>query len=265
MAPWSSDYRRHVAEPVDAVFRAIADRSYSSAERDWLKRIEKRRAKLIDSTDVIEYVDYGAGSSTSVRTAAEMAEGVKRTQVVGQLTKVASKNPKWAGLLLRLVREFKPKRCIELGAAAGISGAYQAAALELNGSGTLTSLEGGGSIAALASSTLAAMGLDHRAKVVTGRFQDTLDDTIAAKDVDYAFIDGHHDDHATREYFNTIVAKMPRPALVLLDDIAWSPGMQSAWQHVSRLPVVEASFDLGAVGVCVIGEAKYPLHLSIDY
>ena len=42
---------------------------------------------------------------------------------------------------MRIVRELSPRACLELGAGYGISAAYQGAALELNGSGTLTTME----------------------------------------------------------------------------------------------------------------------------
>ncbi len=260
-----TDRTRRIGSPSDAVMAAITDRSYTTEEKRWVERIEQRRQALCASFDVIEYVDYGAGSSSATRTAEEMERGAPRRTAVADLTRIASKSPTWAGLLFRLVRDVGPTRCLELGAAAGISGAYQAAALELNGAGRLTSLEGGASIAALASSTLTALGLDRRADVRVGRFQDTLDDALSGESCDYAFIDGHHDDDATRHYFAAITNRMTRPGLAVLDDIAWSPGMRAAWQHVSRDPVVAASFDLGAVGICVVDDVRRPFHCTIDY
>ena len=63
--------------------------------------------------------------------------------------------------------------------------------------------------------------------VITGRFQDVLDDTLAdLREVDYVFIDGHHDEKATLDYFNRIYPFLSKNAIVLFDDISWSEGMK---------------------------------------
>ena len=52
-----------------------------------------------------------------------------------------SKGRRFATFLYLLAREFKPQLALELGTNVGISSAYQAAALKLNGRGKLVTLE----------------------------------------------------------------------------------------------------------------------------
>lgn len=256
---------RHLDPLVTALFTAIAARGYTPQEWAWIERIKRRYRTLADLTETVVYTDYGAGSPDDARSAEQMRLGVPSQQSVGQLTRAASKDPKWAGLLLRILRETRPLRCVEMGAAAGISASYQAAALRLNGAGRLVTLEGSEAVAELAADTLKNLGLDDVAEVVVGRFQDSLEPALRGG-VDYMFVDGHHDRDATIGYFDAIAAATER-AVVVLDDIDWSPGMVEAWRYVSRSGGVAAAFDLGRVGVCVInwGGSERPLYCTVDY
>jgi predicted O-methyltransferase YrrM len=176
------------------------------------------------------------------------------TYSIGELCRAASKSPLWTLLLFEIVRACRPTRCLELGTCLGISAAYQAAALQLNGRGLLVSLEGSEPRARLARQNLRKLGLDD-ATVVTGRFQDLLPEVLEEHaPFDYVFIDGHHQEDATLSYFDRIAPCLSPGAIVVLDDIGWSAGMQRAWQAVRTRDGVAASIDLFLVGICVIGD-----------
>src|SRR5215204_1409803 len=82
----------------------------SLAERSWIRRIDALHTRL------------------------------KKDETLGPFAKV-SKSGRSGQLLFRLVREFAPTSCLELGTCIGVSAAFQAAALELNGAGHLLTLE----------------------------------------------------------------------------------------------------------------------------
>jgi hypothetical protein len=44
-------------------------------------------------------------------------------------------------------------------------------------------------------------------------------------------------------------------ALLVFDDIAWSPGMKRAWSTIVNDWRVATAVDLGPVGLCVVGGA----------
>ena len=176
------------------------------------------------------------------------------TYSIGELCQAASKSPLWTLLLFEIVRACRPRRCLELGTCLGISAAYQAAALQLNRGGFLVSLEGSEPRARLAQQNLRKLGLDE-ATVVTGRFQDLLPEVLEEHaPFDYVFLDGHHQEDATIAYFDQIAPCLTPGAIVVLDDIGWSAGMQRAWQAVRARDGVAASIDLFLVGICITGD-----------
>lgn len=211
-------------------------------ERAWVRRIEGLRRRLRGSREPLTLTDFGAGTG---------AAGPASTSTVGERC-LSSKSPLGALLLFRLVRAFRPARCLELGTNLGISAAYQAAALVLDGGGELHTVDGAHALAELARSHLASLHL--AAEVHEGRFLDLLPGLLArTAPLDYVFIDGHHDGPATVGYFAQIHPSLSPGALVVFDDVAWSSGMAEAWATLQADPRVRVAVSLGTMGVCIVG------------
>ena len=222
-------------------------------EKVWIDKIEKLRENLNASTTEISLVDYGAGKSDEHRTQQDMYEGKTVTTTVGEVCRSGSKSPFWSFLLFNLLREFKPAFCIELGTCLGISALYQAVALSLNKAGKIVTIEGAKTLAKYAEQNIETIGLEN-VRVVAGRFQDVLDEVLnESKLVDFAFIDGHHDEKATMRYFDQIIPFLANQGVVLVfDDISWSPGMKKAWKKIKVDERVKISVDLRKVGICLM-------------
>jgi predicted O-methyltransferase YrrM len=224
-------------------------------EAPHIAAIEARRADLEARDDEITYLDFGAATKYAEQTAEEMYQGVERSRSLGAMCRRSSKPYRGALLLMKLLRETRPETCLELGSGVGLTAAYQAAALELNGAGRLITLEGPASIAAVAEQTVAELG-HGRVSVQVGRWQDTLEAVLAAHSpFDVAFIDGHHDRDASIGYFGAILPALSDGAVFILDDIRWSQGMLEAWVAISAHPRVKAAIDLVDTGIIQIGEA----------
>ncbi|MDB3935279.1 class I SAM-dependent methyltransferase [Granulosicoccus sp.] len=238
----------------DAIEQAM-DGALTAEERDWVTRIEDKRRQLNDSREPIHQIDFGAGKDGNSRTSKEMAHGVMVESSIGRVSSSLSKPYFWSVLLFKLVRQFQPEVALELGTAVGISAAYQSAAQKLNGHGRTISLEGNQSFADLAAGNLDELGLDN-VKIICGRFADTLS-TVSKqeKPLSYMFIDGHHDEVATVEYFETIIPSLAAKSLVIFDDISWSDGMRRAWQRVTEHDQCSVSVDLVTLGLCVVDSA----------
>jgi predicted O-methyltransferase YrrM len=102
---------------------------------------------------------------------------------------------------------------------------------------------------------LARLGLDE-VEVVRGRFAATLDGVLERiAPVDYAFVDGHHDEQATLDYVERITAVASPGAVLVVDDVRWSDGMARAWSRIAEGERVGLAADLGNVGVVVLGGA----------
>ena len=225
----------------------------SSQEEHTISLIEKRRSFLLNSDKEIAIVDYGAGSSNSKRTKEEMEKGVTSTALVSKIA-TASKTKFWAIILFKIIRKLKPSSCVELGSCVGISASYQAAALNMNGKGTIITLEGSDEIAEIAKETFLDLGIEN-ASVVTGPFHETLDDVcVKSKPIDFFFNDGHHDHDAVIRYFKQVMPYLSDTAVIVFDDISWSSGMREAWAEIEKEKHVAASIDLHNVGITLINK-----------
>lgn len=247
-----SDVTHPAAAPIRRALRAAGLGTVSPRARRAVEEIEAIRSRLLATHDELRIIDYGAGSSRAALSEAEMAEGRSRSLTVAEAC-AFSKPQRWAMLLFHLVRELRPEVCVEMGTCVGISAAYQAAALQLNGRGRLITLEGAAPLAHLATGTVSELGLDA-VTIVEGRFQDTLERVMQENaPVDFIFVDGHHDEQATLGYFDQVRPHLSTGALLVFDDIRWSPGMTRAWRAISTSPHTALAVDLGAVGLTVLG------------
>lgn len=236
-----------VASPqstLSAVGEAVADavlERLDPQEQRWVEELEQLRKRIYESTQ-------------EVSISLPNRRGIDKTAPLGEIAQLRSKRPEWTHLLFLLTRRLRPARVLELGTCVGISAGYLAAGLHLNGSGQLVTLEGATALADLARRHLDELGLSERTEVVTGLFRDTLASTLERfHPIDLAFIDGHHDEQATQEYFEELLSVAARPAVVVFDDIAWSDGMVRAWQVLMEHPSVGQVVDLNRVGICVVG------------
>ena len=235
----------------EAVLAVVAD-DFAPEERAAFARVEELRATLAESQEEITVVDYGAGEASETRTAEEMSRGRTTTTTIGAICRSASKPPRWARFLFALVRKLQPQQCLELGSSLGLSTAYQASALQLNGFGRIDTLEGAAEVAERARTNLAQLSLP--AEVITGRFQDTLAPLLEERPaIDFAFVDGHHDRDATLAYFEQLLPHLSQAGVLVFDDVAWSAGMADAWSRIRSDHRVGLAVDLFKVGICAVG------------
>jgi predicted O-methyltransferase YrrM len=215
--------------------------------RSIIEAIERKREELLRRTDpLVSRSDVEPGKFDLGRTVAGVcAKSKPRAQ---------------ATLLHLLIREFKPVSALELGTNIGISAAYQAAALEMNGRGHLTTLEVSAFRAELAKELHRSLGLGNVSYTV-GLFADTLSGVLAnSAPVDYAFLDGQHKMQPTLDYFEQIYGHASDAALVVVDDIRWSSGMAQAWAQLADDPRVAFAIDCWSLGLCVTTRSPFAEH-----
>ena len=235
-----------------ALYEALAN-VWDEEENIIFSTIEARRSFLANCDEAIDIMDYGAGSPDSGRTKEEMENGIPLKMPISHIAGW-SKPTFWAIFLHKIHKKIKPLSCLELGTCLGISAAYQASALNLNGGGKLTSLEGSPLIAKIAEQTLEQLKLDNF-EIVVGPFHKTLSETLEAhKPIDFFFNDGHHDHDAVLNYFSMALPNLAKNAIVVLDDISWSDGMRNAWSKIVNHEKVASSIDLGEIGIIILGE-----------
>jgi predicted O-methyltransferase YrrM len=226
-------------------------RALTPEESAFVDRIETERMRLEASDEEIELVDYGARPDEQL-SPAEMAAGRTVRRVVGEVCRTSSKPPPAARILFDLIRDERPAMCLELGTCLGLSAAYEAAALELNGDGFLHTVEGSEPLASRAAEVISRVGLGHRVDVHTGRFADVLPGLLEESTFDYVFVDGHHDEGATIGYFEQIAPRVNGGKVMVFDDIGWSEGMRNAWKTIRSRPEVASSTEHGGLGLVKI-------------
>jgi predicted O-methyltransferase YrrM len=221
-------------------------------EKAWIRKIESLRKDLNASTTVINRIMFGPPPETQDPSGESGREGQMVTQTVGQICRRASRQYLWCLLLFRLIREFKPTVCLELGTCLGITASYQAAALKLNRQGRLITLEGDPTLAALATRHFQSLGLDN-VTVVVGRFQDTLDRVLQEHGlINFVFFDGDKNQERLLGRLEQLYPFLSARAVLVFDDIYWSSEMERAWKVIERDERVNVSIDTLAVGVCLI-------------
>lgn len=164
----------------------------------------------------------------------------------------ASKPFRPALLMYLLVREFSPTNVLELGTNVGISSAYQAAALIINGQdGKIVTLEASPYRLRLARELHRKLGLKN-IHYKEGLFAETLKKTLNEfGPIDFAFIDGHHQYQPTLDYFDMIWKYSLENAIYVFDDIRWSDGMKQAWSAIQADKRVALAIDFYSIGICV--------------
>jgi predicted O-methyltransferase YrrM len=239
--------------PVAAALCLAGGASFSQEEEAWIARIEQRRRATNSSKEIIKYRDYGAGTPDAKRQVAEMVRGVEVEGVVGEVSRVCSKPPALAALLFSIIRQRKPESCLEMGTCVGISGAYIAGALYLNRRGKLITMEGGQALADVARRNFIALSLEDVVKIAVGPFHETFLNVLkAAAPVEFIFIDGHHDEQATKDYVAMALPYLSDQAIAVFDDINWSEGMKRAWSSVIASPDCTIHFSLRDLGIALL-------------
>ncbi len=236
-----------------AFVNVIKSQKYSLEEAELLSQIQDLANSIKKSQQEVELVDFGAGKNPSLELdESEMNKGKVSTVSVSDLP---MSHGFLAEVIFRLLRKYRPQSCLELGTSVGVSATYMIGALKLNGSGKLFTLEGAPDVAKFAEAQIGTLGYPE-VEVLVGNFQETLPKLLQDCSVDFAFIDGHHTEKATVEYFYWILESVEKEAILVFDDINWSDGMRSAWQRILDHQNVKFAVDLFHRGIVFVDKEK---------
>jgi predicted O-methyltransferase YrrM len=180
----------------------------------------------------------------------------------------------WVG-----ARAGRPIRILELGTSVGISGTYLLAGMAEAHGGHLATFEGRSQIAVNAQGRLETFvrrfTLDNviSFEIVVGSFEETYEAYLRASPapLDLVFIDGHHQADPTLRYHALLGGRLAPGAVVVHDDISWSPDMARAWaairdQERQHLIVEHWQGGRPSRGIIYYGEpgAPQPVRVDID-
>lgn len=205
----------------------------TSDERPDVDRCEQLRRRLLTSNVVVGDVFEALQEPTTFTT-------------VAQETAHASCSPEKGLLLYRTVRLLRPCLVVEFGSALGVSGSYLAAALASNGEGALVTVEGSASRSGVAAASIESVAPGVvRARV--SLFDDAFEELAGAQ---LFFNDGNHQPEAVLRYADEAVARMQRPATILVDDVEhFSTAMTGAWRNLRADRRFSEAAEAGGVGM----------------
>lgn len=200
------------------------------------KTIESRRKELLQDSNSIDVVDFGAGS-------------INFNSKQRKMQDIASSSlspKKYAQLLFRLIRYSNSKNILEVGSSLGISGSYLALA---NVNSRCVTLEGAPSIANVAKQSFESCSAKN-IEIIVGNFSETLPTALKKLgNVDFAFVDGNHQKQATLDYFEQILPFCNEHSILIFDDIYWSKGMSEAWELIKKDTRVSITIDVCKFGI----------------
>lgn len=189
--------------------------------------------------DKLKINDLGAGSRINN----------SDTRGISSIVKKSSVSLKQGALLLRLSTWYKPDTILELGTGLGISTAFLAAG---SPSSKIHTIEGSFEKYTFAKKFLADSGFPS-VELLNREFQDLYPDLVnKAKGRILLFIDG---DHRYESSLTRSLALLKREdiseAILILDDIYWSKGMERAWRELMEVPEAVISIDMFYFGIII--------------
>jgi predicted O-methyltransferase YrrM len=233
------------------IYRFVRDVLNDKKQYEAYASIEKIRTQLLKDDTVIMVEDMGAGSAVSR----------SKQRKINEIARAALKPPKYAQLLYRMAKFYRPQHVLELGTSLGITASYFAAAVS-----KLTTIEGAPAIAEKARENFEKLGLQN-IQLITGDFDEVLQPALEKLPVvDLAFIDGNHRKAPTLRYFEQILARSNPQTIFIFDDIHWSEEMEAAWDVIKKHPAVTCTVDLFFIGLVFLrDEFKTPQHFTIRF
>jgi predicted O-methyltransferase YrrM len=215
------------------------------------ENIEQLRNKLLSNSEKITVTDYGA-----------LANGKPKKKHIKDIVEIAGIPKKYGELLFQSCLLLDAKNILELGTSFGLGTAYLASA---NKHSSVTTLEGCPSILSAANTNFNTLGLNNIIPV-SGNFDTTLPKVLSSLDnLDVVYIDGNHTYEATVRYFDSILPKLNKEALVVIDDIYWSKGMENAWNELLLTPTATVTIDLYRMGLLFFKPGQQKQHFKLRF
>lgn len=230
------------------VFNLVTKCFYNNQNYEAYNILARYRNQLIKNEQYVMVEDFGIGSK---RFKTEFRK-------VSDIAKTSGSTLKKAYFLHRLCSYFKPKTILELGTSLGI-GTTALAIGDKNSQ--VTTIEGSKELATLSEKYLKDFNINN-VEVINKIFTEAIPD-LKQQSWDFIFIDGHHDQTATINYFEILLASTHNDTVIIFDDIYWSQGMTAAWNSIKNHPNITVSIDVFYFGIVFLRREQTKEHFYI--
>jgi predicted O-methyltransferase YrrM len=208
-----------------------------------------RKGHGIHSPYVFEFVNGVLFNSQRTKVPQTVLQEHKKLRAESSFVRRSSVSEKYGELLYRISRWFRPEMIVELGTGMGISTMYlSSGSPEI----ALHSIERDTERAAQAAH-LICRSCPGPISIHWGEMEEKLEDlTPLVPGRFLAFVDGNHHYEPTVDYVRKLLDRAGDEAVIVMDDIYWSRGMQRAWKEVSSWTEVRVSVDLFHMGILLL-------------
>lgn len=174
----------------------------------------------------------------------------------------SSVSEKYGALLYRIAGWFGPEMIVELGTGLGISTLYLASG---SPGTTLHSIEGNTERATIAAHLVSRCNLGP-VSIHWGEMDEKLSDILPLMPGRFmAYVDGNHSYEPTVRYVRNLVDRAGEEAVIIMDDIYWSRGMNRAWKEVTSWQETRISIDLFHMGILLLRKDLPQARLKIKF
>lgn len=198
--------------------------------------IENYRRRLKKDSTILNFIDPSSGNNRRV--------------MLKNIVASSAKNARLGRLLSYAVNYFKPDVMLELGTSLGISTAYQIA---LHTPQKFITIEANELLQQRAKYYFTRQALDC-VESKCGYFNDIIPQLDNLNTITWVFIDGNHLYKPTCGYADFFLESLPDNAVLVFDDINWSPGMQKAWQYITNHPKAILNLDFYFIGFVIVNK-----------
>lgn len=221
-----------------------------------------RKGHGIHSPYLFEFVNGVLFNSQGILAPVELLQEHRKLRSELKFVRRSSVSMKYASLLYRISAWFQAEMIIELGTGVGISTMY------LNSGSPETplhSIERDRERAALAAQLLCRCSAGP-VSIHWGEMEEKLEDILPLVPGRFlAFVDGNHHQKPTEAYVRKLIESAGDEALIVMDDIYWSRGMQRAWKEVLTWPEVRVSINLFHMGILFLRKDLQKTEIKIKF
>ena len=211
---------------------------------------------------LFEFVNSVLFNSRGTEAPREILKEHRKLRSAYAFVRRSSVSQKYGLLLYRITRWFQPEMIIELGTGMGISTLYLSSG---SPDTPLHSIERDTEKAALAAQ-LICRSCQGPVSIHWGEMDEKLEGLMPLIPHRFvAFVDGNHHYDPTVAYVRKLLDGAGEEAVIVMDDIYWSRGMQRAWKEVVSWPEVRVSIDLFHMGILLLRKDLHKRKIKIKF
>ncbi len=224
----------------------------SKKEKHRYSWVKKMQGELFNNNSLIHVAAKGAGTRFS------------QQQFVraGRLARRSGLPKKYIRLLIKLTHYLGVENVLELGACCGLTSACLARGKDPI---MVHTIEGNYERYQFALKMFSEWNISNIA-IENEDFSDAL---LKYKNngvrFDMVFMDGDHAFTPTIQYFEQLIPLMREDAVIIIDDIYWSPEMTAAWKEIQNHPGVTVTVDLNRLGIVFLQRSQAKQHFSVRF